>query len=129
MTSTDTLIKNPVTELCILPFPDNLSVQETKKLGMDLINFRTALVEQLPQKAGPQSWATGHVDRPSRLKHEKSPTGYAMLRFLAVGWESVETHMKAKETEQFAKSIEPIREKMLAPIPGLEMKHVKFSSV
>lgn len=104
-------------------------MQETKKLSADLINFRTALVEQLPQKAGPQSWAMGHVDRPSPLKHEKSPTGYAVLRFLAVGWDSVETHKNAKETEQFVKSIEPIREKMLPPVPGLEMKHVKFSSV
>lgn len=100
-----------------------------KDLSGDLINFRAALVEKMPQEAGPQSWAMGHVDRPSPLKHEKSPTGQAVLHYLAVGWESVETHKKAKETEQFGRSIAPIRQKMLPPVPGLEMKHVKFQGV
>lgn len=129
MTSTDTFVKNSITELCVLPFPDNLSVQEMKDLNGDLINFRSAVAEQLTQEAGPQSWAMGQVDRPSPLKHDKSPTGQAVLRFLAVGWESVETHKRAKETEQFGKSIAPIREKMLPPAPGLEMKHVRFQPV
>lgn len=104
-------------------------MQEIKDLNGDLINFRSAVAEQLPQEAGPQSWAMGHVDRPSPFKHDKSPTGLAVLRFLAVGWESVETHKVAKETEQFRTSIAPVREKMLPPVPGLEMKHVKFQLV
>lgn len=100
-----------------------------KDLYRDLINFRSAVVEQLPPEAGPQSWAMGQVNRPSPLKHEQSPSGQAVLYFLAVGWESVETHMRAKETELFGRSIAPVREKMLAPVPGLEMRHVKFQLV
>ncbi|KAJ5168747.1 uncharacterized protein N7482_004341 [Penicillium canariense] len=129
ISSTDTLTKNPVTELCSLPFPSNMSVFETRRLNADLINFRTALVEQLPQAAGPRSWAMGHVDRPSVVQHAKSPSGQAMMHFLAVGWESVEAHKKAKETEQFVAAIAPIREKMLPPVPGLEMKHVSFQKL
>lgn len=129
VSSTDTLTKNPVTELCALPFPSNLSVKQNKELNADLISFRTTLVEQLPQEVAPRSWAMGHVDRPSPLQHAKSPTGQAVVHFLAVGWESVEVHKKAKETEQFGQSIAPIREKMLPPIPGLEMKHVSFQKI
>lgn len=102
---------------------------QTKELNSDLINFRTAMVEQLPQEAGLRSWTMGHVDRPSPLQHAKSPTGQAILRLLAVGWESIDVHMKAKQTEQFGRSIEPIREKMLPPISGLEMKHVSFKKI
>lgn len=118
-----------MTELCALPFPSNLSVPETKQLSTDLINFRTTLVEQLPQAAGPRSWAMGHVDRPSLVPHEKSASGRALVHLLAVGWESVEAHKNAKETEQFVKGITPIREKMLSPVPGLEMRHVSFQKI
>lgn len=68
----------------------------------------------------------GHVDRPSKLPHETSPSGHAVVHLLAVGWDSVDAHLKAKDTEKFVESIAPIREKMLAIIPGLEMKHVSF---
>jgi hypothetical protein len=104
-------------------------VPESRQLSTDLINFRRALVEQLPQQAAPKSWAMGHVDRPSKLPHAKSPDGKAVMHFLAVGWDSVEAHVRAKETENFVEGIRPIREKMLSPIPGLEMKHVSFQMV
>ncbi|CAL5868342.1 uncharacterized protein PFLUO_LOCUS2567 [Penicillium psychrofluorescens] len=129
ISNTDTLTQNPVTELCILPFASSLTTEETKQLHSDLISFRTTLVEQLPQTVGPRSWAMGHVDRPSTIKHGKSPSGMAVLHLLAVGWESVEAHMNAKQTEQFGRSIAPIREKMLGPVPGLELKHVRFQKV
>ncbi|KAJ5835650.1 hypothetical protein N7447_001676 [Penicillium robsamsonii] len=129
LSSTETLTKNPVTELCTLSFPSDLEVLAVRKVNADLINFRTALVEQLPQSAGPRSWSMGHVDRPSKLPHEKSPTGEAFAHLLAVGWDSIETHLKVKATEKFAESIAPLREKMLPPIPGLEMKHVSFQKI
>jgi hypothetical protein len=118
-----------MTELCILPFASSLSAAETKQLHSDLISFRTTLVEQLPQTVRPRSWAMGHVDRPSMVKHGKSPSGMAVLHLLAVGWESVEAHMNAKQTEEFGRSIAPIREKVLGPVPGLELKHVRFRKV
>ncbi|OQE29153.1 hypothetical protein PENFLA_c004G03740 [Penicillium flavigenum] len=126
---TETLTKNPVTELCTLSFRSDLEVPALKQINADLINFRTTMVEQLPQSAGPRSWSMGHVERPSKLPHEKSPTGEAFAHLLAVGWESIEVHLKAKETEKFVQSIAPLREKMLAPIPGLEMKHVSFQKI
>lgn len=113
----------------MLPFPSNLPVPEAKALNADLINFRTALVEQLPQAEGPRSWTMGHVERPGTVQHAKSPNGQAVTHLLAVGWESVEVHQKAKETEQFSKGIAPIRQKMLPPVPGLEMKHVSFQKI
>ena len=71
----------------------------------------------------------GHVDRPSTVQHAKSPSGHAILHLLAIGWETVEAHVQAKETEQFQQAIAPIREKMLPPVPGLEIKHVSFKKV
>jgi hypothetical protein len=130
ISSTDTLTRNPVTELCFLPFPNDLSASETRQLDADMINFRTSLVVQLPQAEGPRSWAMGHVDRPSTVQHDQSPSGRARVHLLAVGWESAEAHKKAKETKEFVNSITPIREKLLAPpVPGLEMRHVSFQKI
>jgi hypothetical protein len=106
-----------------------LSTLDLRQLNADLINFRTALVEQLPQSMGPQSWAMGQLDRPSKLVHANSPSGQALVHFLAVGWESVQAHMKVTETDKFKERFAPLREKMLAPIPGLEMKHVSFHEI
>lgn len=130
ISSTDTLTKNPVTELCFLPFPNDMSAKEARQLDADLINFRTALVVELQQEQGPRSWAMGHVDRPSTVDHAQSPSGRARVHLLAVGWESVEAHTNAKKTKEFIDSIKPIREKLLAPpVPGLEMKHVSFQKI
>ncbi|KAJ5173182.1 hypothetical protein N7492_005775 [Penicillium capsulatum] len=129
LSATSTLTSNPTTEICALPFPSTMSVPETKQLNADLINFRTAVVEQLPPESGPRSWAMGHIDRPSLLPHAKSPSGEAFVHLLVVGWDSVEAHKKAKESAQFVSGIAPIREKMLPPVPGLEMKHVSFQAI
>ncbi|KAJ5773249.1 hypothetical protein N7457_008145 [Penicillium paradoxum] len=129
ISSTETLTKNPITELCTLPFASDLDVLASRKLNADLISFRTTLLEQLPQSAGLRSWSMGHVDRPSKLPHAKSPSGHAMVHLIAAGWDSIDAHLKAKETEKFVESIAPIREKMLAPMPGLEMKHVSFQKI
>lgn len=129
ISSSDTLTKNPVTELCFLPVPNNLSASETRQLDADLINLRTALIVQLPQAARPRSWSMGHVDRPNTVQHDKSPSGQARIHLLAVGWESTEAHEDAKQTKEFTDGIAPIREKLLPPVPGLEMKHVRFQKV
>ncbi|KAJ5583279.1 hypothetical protein N7535_001899 [Penicillium sp. DV-2018c] len=126
---TETLTKNPVTELCTLLFPGDYDVADLRELNADLINFRTALLEQLPPSERPRSWSMGHVDRPSKMPHEYSPNGQAFAHFLAVGWDSVDAHMKARETEIFKGSIASLREKMLRPLPGLELKHVSFQKL
>ncbi|KAJ5380715.1 uncharacterized protein N7496_003143 [Penicillium cataractarum] len=128
--STETLTKNPVTELCFLAFPNNMSACETRQLDAELINFRTALVVQLPQEMGPRSWSMGHVDRPSTVKHGTSPNGLATVHLLAVGWETMEAHDDAKKTKEFVDAIAPIREKLLLPpVPDMEVKHVRFQKL
>lgn len=112
-----------------MPYASTLSVLEAKQVNADLLSFRARLVEKLPQAAGPRSWAMGQLDRPGKLDHIQSPSGKATVHFVAVGWDSVEAHMKAKETDKFIESIAPLREKMLTPIPGLETKHVSFQKV
>lgn len=127
---TNTLTENPVTELCFLLVASDMSPYETRQLDADLINFRTALLGQLPQEAAPRSWSMGHVERPRTVKHDKSPNGLATVHLLAVGWETVETHNNAKKTKVFVDGITPIREKLLLPpVPELEMKHVRFQKV
>lgn len=71
----------------------------------------------------------GQVERPITVAHEQSSSGHAIVYLLAVGWETVEVHKAAKETQEFVAGITPIREKMLPPVPGLEMKHVRFQKV
>ncbi|KAJ5347325.1 hypothetical protein MYU51_004227 [Penicillium brevicompactum] len=129
ISATATLTQNPVTELCTLPYASTLSVLEAKQLNADLISFRTALMEQMPQVASPRSWAMGQLDRPCKLDHAHSPSGKATVHFLAVGWDSVDAHLSAKETAKFSEGVAPLMEKMLAPIPGLEMNHVSFQKV
>lgn len=106
-----------------------MTPDEHKALSDDLINFRVALTENLPEASRPKSWAMGYVERPGTLQHEKSGDGQAFVHLLAVGWESVEKHMEIKGTKEFTGSIQPIREKMLSPVPGLGMKHVSFTQV
>ncbi|OOQ85232.1 hypothetical protein PEBR_26846 [Penicillium brasilianum] len=130
ISSTNTLTENPVTELCFLLVASDMSPYETRQLDADLINFRTALLEQLQQEAAPRSWSMGHVERPRTVKHDKSPNGLATVHLLVVGWETVETHNNAKKTKVFVDGITPIREKLLLPpVPELEMKHVRFQKV
>ncbi|KAJ5537407.1 hypothetical protein N7513_010593 [Penicillium frequentans] len=127
--SADALTENPITELCTLSFANPLSAPEKRQLNGDLINFRTAMIEQLPKGSGLKSWSMGEVDRPSLVQHAKSPSGQATLHLLVVGWESIDAHKKSRETEQFVSSISPIREKSLGAIPGLEVKHVSFHKI
>ncbi|CAG8920013.1 unnamed protein product [Penicillium salamii] len=129
ITATETLTQNPVTELCTLPYASTLSVPEARQINADLISFRTAQMESMPQVTGPLSWAMGQLDRPCKLNHALSPSGKATVHFLAVGWDSVNAHLEAKETLKFSQGVAPLMEKMLAPIPGLEMKHVSFQKI
>lgn len=102
---------------------------EARQINADLISFRTAQMESMPQVTGPLSWAMGQLDRPCKLNHALSPSGKATVHFLAVGWDSVNAHLEAKETLKFSQGVAPLMEKMLAPIPGLEMKHVSFQKI
>jgi hypothetical protein len=112
-----------------LTFPDSLTPDEQKKLNADLIEFRSALTEKLPQGQRPVSWAMAQVERPGTMEHERSPSGRAVGHLLAVGWESVEVHQVARETGEFQRTIAPIRERMIPAAPGLGMKHVSFEKV
>ncbi|RHZ58527.1 uncharacterized protein CDV56_107449 [Aspergillus thermomutatus] len=129
ISETETLTTNPVTELATLSFPSSLNPEEHKKLNADLINFRAVLTEKLSEKSRPKSWTMAQIQRPGTFQHSKSPSGEAFVYLLAVGWESVDAHMAARETKEFAESIEPIREKMLSAVQGLEMKHVSFKKI
>ncbi|KAE8137595.1 hypothetical protein BDV38DRAFT_282843 [Aspergillus pseudotamarii] len=129
ITETESLTTNPVTELVALTFPSSLTPDEQKKLNADLIEFRAALTEELPKGGRPKSWAMAQVERPGTLDHEKSPSGQAVLHLLAVGWDSVDVHKAARETEEFKRTIAPIREKAIPSVPPLGMKHVSFRKV
>jgi hypothetical protein len=106
-----------------------MNVAETKVLDADMLNFRKTMTEELAQEKAPVSWAMGHVDRPGTIQHAKSPNGQAVVRLLVIGWPSVQAHKDAKDTDQFNRTILPLREKMLPPVPGLEMKHVSFQKI
>lgn len=72
------------------------------------------------------SFSVGWLNRPEVVKHPDSPTGAALLNCLVVGWRTVENHMAARKTPEFVDGTESIREKMLPPLEGMEMRHVTF---
>jgi len=111
-----------------LAFPTSIT-PEHKELNKDITNFRKTLMEKLPDNARPKSWSMGNVDRPGSVPHPNSPSGQVLVQFLAVGWESVDAHKAARETPEFNEAIKPIREKMLPPPKGLEMRHVSFTKI
>lgn len=78
---------------------------------------------------GALSFSIGWFARPAVVKHQDSPTGAALLNALVIGWNTVEDHMAAKETTEFAKGVRKIRENILSPVEGLEMRHVTFHSI
>ncbi|KAF7712849.1 Uncharacterized protein PECH_002574 [Penicillium ucsense] len=129
ISSTDTLTKNPVTELFFLPVSTVISEYESRQLHADLIKLRSVMVTRLPQAEGPVSWSMGQLGRPSTVRHEQSPSGRATVHLLIVGWESVETHSRARETKEFVDVFTPVSERLLPPIPELGMKHVRFQSI
>ncbi|KAE8153407.1 hypothetical protein BDV25DRAFT_149409 [Aspergillus avenaceus] len=129
ITETESLTTNPVTELVALTFPSSLSAEQQAELNGELIAFRAALTGELGRGARPVSWSMAQVERPGTLTHEKSPSGEAILHLLAVGWKDVEVHRAARETEQFQRTIQPIREKMIPSVPLLGMKHISFQKV
>lgn len=61
------------------------------------------------------------------VKHEKlgedGKEGPGRLHWGLIGWDSVEAHMKYRETDGFKKAIPPLRD---GPV-GIEMHHVKFT--
>ncbi|KAL2815789.1 hypothetical protein BDW59DRAFT_13554 [Aspergillus cavernicola] len=127
--ATTILASNPITELMPLAFPTSLSASDRSSLSADLVSLWKTLVEEVEEKVRPRSFLLGQVERPGAFKHEKSGSGQAFVHFLALGWESVEQHQKAKGTEAFGGRIEPIRERILPPLEKLGMKHVKFQKV
>ena len=124
-TDKDALTSAPVTELVVLPFEDTISPEDKTALDKDLITFRNTLLDIKSVKA-PQSFSMGWVGRPGPVPHKESPSGQALLTAVVVGWGSKEEHETVRRTEEFGRTIKPIRERMLPGIEGLGMRHVRF---
>ncbi|KAL1956530.1 hypothetical protein VTO42DRAFT_7093 [Malbranchea cinnamomea] len=122
---TELLTASPVTELAVLGFPHNLEPHDRSALDNDLVQFRAALLG-LQQVKAPASFSMGWVERPSAVPHTGSPSGQASLVILVVGWGSKEEHEAVRETEEFGRTIKPIRERMVPATPALQMRHVRF---
>lgn len=129
-TTSDTLTKNPVTEIVTFAVPSTITPDKQKKWHDDMVAFRSALMEKLPQEdIRPLSWSTAYVERPAIFEHPDSPSGQAILYLMTIGWDSVEKHMAVRETQEFAETVQPLRELTLPPVKGLEMRHVRFHKV
>ena len=129
ITGTDTLTANPVTEICALAFPTSFTPDDHISLHQNLLDFRTALTQDLPMDDRPTSWAMGTIERPGALEHDASPSGKAFVHLLTIGWDSVEKHKAAKESRQFQETVQPIRQKLLTPVDCLKLKHVVFQKI
>lgn len=129
------LCANPITELCPMTFPTSLTPDEHNKLNQALVNTRIAALKEIPQEVQPRNWWMGHVDRPGKREHPTSPSGEAFVVFILVGWESVEAHKKARETEAYRRHRDEIKGRLLPtgtrllPGTGLGMTHAKFVEI
>lgn len=130
ISTTETLTKNPVTELVSFAIPDDIAPKSLTSFNIDVNNFRDALVHRVqPTDIKPVSWSMGQVERPTAFDHSDSNTGKAFAYFLAVGWQSKEKHMAVRETKEFKDTVAPIRQAVLSPLKGLEMRHVTFQRI
>ncbi|WEW58030.1 hypothetical protein PRK78_003497 [Emydomyces testavorans] len=124
----DMLTTAPVVELAVLAFPKEISPPEKTSLNHDLIHFRSTCL-QLKEPKPPSAFSMGWIERPGSVAHQDSKSGQAQLLVLVVGWESKEQHEQARKSEEFGKSITPIRERMLPAIKALQMRHARFTAV
>ncbi|CRG84551.1 hypothetical protein PISL3812_01820 [Talaromyces islandicus] len=130
ISTTETLTKNPVTELASFAIPDDIAPKSLTQFNIDLNNFRDALVHRVqPADVKPASWSMGQVGRPTAFDHPDSTTGKVFAYLLAVGWQSKEKHMAVRETKEFKETIVPLRQAALSPLRGLEMRHVTFQRI
>ncbi|PNS21880.1 hypothetical protein CAC42_478 [Sphaceloma murrayae] len=106
-----TVLSAPVTENVTLYFP---AVDES--FGAKIEVFRQAVeAEAVGAKGLAYGWGEEDVE------HEKLEGKGKALKLL-IGWESVDAHMKFRETEAFQKNVGLFRE-----VPkAVEMKHVKL---
>ncbi|KAK2766280.1 hypothetical protein FQN54_007797 [Arachnomyces sp. PD_36] len=124
-----TITLNPTNEIIVLAFPSSYNTPEGKHaIESDLATFRKGML-QLPDGKAALSFSIGWLDRPEVVKHSGSPTGAALLNCLVIGWTGVENHMEVRESVEFTEGIAKVREKMLAPVEGLEMRHVAFQAI
>lgn len=129
------LCANPITQLCPFTFPTSLSPDEHNRLNQLLINLRVDGMENTAVEVRPRNWWMGHVDRPGTRAHPTSPSGEAFVVLMVVGWESVEAHLRVRDTEPHRRSMRPIKEWLLPtgsallPGEGLGLTHVKFVEI
>ncbi|PSK50446.1 hypothetical protein B9Z65_390 [Elsinoe australis] len=105
-----TALSAPVTETVTFYFPT-----ETKAFEDNLTKFRGAVESEAIGAKG-YAWGWGEEE----VEHEKLEGKGKALKLL-IGWESVEAHMKFRETETFQKNIALFRDGPSA----VEMVHVR----
>ncbi|KAI7974052.1 hypothetical protein EIK77_002917 [Talaromyces pinophilus] len=130
ISESDTLTTNPITELVTVAVPSDISPDNHKQFNNDQLAFRDALLNKaMPESVRPITWARGQIERPAEFEHQDSPSGKALVYLNVIGWKSREQHTQARDTKAFAETIEPIRKRVLMPVKGMDMKHVKFQKI
>ena len=103
--------RSPVTECLTLYHPTTV---DTSSFDEKWSSFRSTLEQHAEGfKASSAGWIV------EELEYEGEKTkGFAIF----TGWESVDAHMKYRDTEHFKESIGPLRE----GLKGVKMHHVTF---
>ncbi|KAF4549786.1 Hypothetical protein D9617_20g028420 [Elsinoe fawcettii] len=107
----ETALSAPVTENVTAYFP---SVDESFNTKLD--QFKAAVEKDA---AGAKGFAYGWGEED--VEHEKLPNGKGKALKLLIGWESVDAHMKFRDTEAFKKNVGLLRDGPSA----LTMTHTK----
>ncbi len=108
-----------VTEMCRFVFSANVSDSQKSEFESSFATF-TKAVEQAEAFLGMSSgWVVEEIEHTS-LKGEKGKAFVA-----AIGWQSVDGHMKFRETSEFKDVISELREKSVS----IDAHHVNFNDV
>lgn len=130
ISETESLSTNPLTEIVTFAVPSDISTEDHKHFNNEQVALRESMLTKLtPESLRPLTLTRGQIERPAYFDHPDSPSGKALVYVNAVGWKSNEHHMTARETKTFGDNIGPIRKRVLSPVKGLDLKHVKFQKI
>lgn len=112
--------ESPVTELvtCTIDAADDRTAVD--KAASGLMSTISAGDDPGSAKATAVGWSVETHDRP------EAKGGKVLGLGMLIGWNSVEDHMKMRETKQFGEAIGLVRPHLLPSVPKWEMCHVAF---
>lgn len=116
------LLVYPTVEIALPCFSDDTPVEEVEAV----VEPFTIALRRIPEQLHALGLAAGWLAHPSTIPHNESPTGKGRIYAMFIGWQSIETHLAATETQAFKIPAGPMRMRMLPFNERLGLMHFVF---